>query len=266
MMNWFDAAVPNQVNSLNYFLEAARGRITGHEVVTVKGWNSSIGSSYETIGVHSTGVRNYQSSATTVQVSSSDANDTSAGTGARTVTIAGLNGSLAPLTETVTMNGQTVVNTSGTFLYINSATVATVGSGGVPAGTIYISKNGATVVAGVPSTSTDILEVVLAGYNRSLALVYTVKANYTGFLMAANIFGGIGTASSAFAINRRVNSTGLLIPELVATTGSSPMMQLAIGGVPLIILNAGDTIDVRAFNSAGTGMGGILSLVLIQTT
>lgn len=266
MMNWFEAAVPNQVNSLNYFLEAARGRITGHEIVIVKGWNSSIGTSPETIGVRSTSVRNYQSSATTVQISSSSANDTAAGTGARTLTLKGLNGSLDEVSETITLNGQTVVDSVNSYLYINSLKVLTTGSGLQAAGNIFVSKNGATVTSGTPDTATDVLEEIIVGMNTSQALVYTIKKNYTGFLLSANIFGGITAASSYFEINRRINSTGILIQELALSIGTAPNMVFNLGGIPLITLNEGDTIDARAYNSVSCSFGGVLGLVLIKTT
>ena len=73
-------------------------------------------------------------------VVSSSANDTSAGTGARTVLITYLDTTLAAyLTETVTMNGTTNVNTvSTTIAYLEKMETATTGSTGGNAGTVSI--------------------------------------------------------------------------------------------------------------------------------
>jgi hypothetical protein len=71
---------------------------------------------------------------------SSSANDTAAGTGARTVKITYFNSTGAgPFTETVTLNGTTAVNTVATNIrFIEQIEVLTAGSGGANAGTISI--------------------------------------------------------------------------------------------------------------------------------
>jgi hypothetical protein len=76
-------------------------------------------------------------------VSSTSANDTAAGTGARTIRItyysiaAGV--VTGPFTETITMNGVAAVNTvSTTIAFVEKIEVMTAGSGGVPAGVISI--------------------------------------------------------------------------------------------------------------------------------
>jgi hypothetical protein len=78
---------------------------------------------------------------------SGSANDTSAGTGVRTVRITyiSFNGTTmtGPFTEDITMNGTTFVNTSSsTIAYIERLDALTVGSGGVAAGAIDIRNAG----------------------------------------------------------------------------------------------------------------------------
>lgn len=74
------------------------------------------------------------------QIISSNVNDAAAGTGARTVRITYFtDAGVGPLTETVTLNGTTVVNTVATNIcFIEKMQVVTAGSGGVNAGTISI--------------------------------------------------------------------------------------------------------------------------------
>lgn len=70
---------------------------------------------------------------------STSTSDASAGTGAQTVTLNGLNTSFASVSETVTMNGTTAVNTVGTtYAFIENMVVATVGTTGGNVGTIEI--------------------------------------------------------------------------------------------------------------------------------
>lgn len=72
-------------------------------------------------------------------LSSSSANDTAAGTGARTVVVTFLDAAFAVHQETVTLNGTTPVNMVATNLaYVESIVVATVGSGGINAGVISL--------------------------------------------------------------------------------------------------------------------------------
>lgn len=73
-------------------------------------------------------------------IASANANDTAAGTGARTVRITYLDSTGAgPFTETVTLNGTTYVNTVATNIcYIEEVRVLTAGSGLVNAGILTI--------------------------------------------------------------------------------------------------------------------------------
>lgn len=73
-------------------------------------------------------------------IASSSVNDTSAGTGARTVLITYFTATFTgPFTETVTLNGTTYVNTvASDICYIESIKVLTAGSGGVNAGILTL--------------------------------------------------------------------------------------------------------------------------------
>lgn len=81
---------------------------------------------------------NEQASNAQRSFSSSSVNDTSAGTGVRTITVTYYDSTGAgPSTETVTLNGTTAVNSvSTTICFVEKIVVATAGSGGVAAGTI----------------------------------------------------------------------------------------------------------------------------------
>jgi hypothetical protein len=139
----------NNVNIENFQLGVSSGDLSpSYKQVFKFGQNASVGNSIETIWLEG-GLYVYPPSATTMTVSSSDVNDTSAGTGARTVLISGLDGSYNEISETITMNGQTPVTTSNSYLRVNRALVLTAGSGGVNAGIIYVGTG--TVTSGVPA-------------------------------------------------------------------------------------------------------------------
>ena len=87
-----------------------------------------------------------------IDIASSDGaddNDTPAGggTGARTITIEGIDGDGLPQSETIALNGAGDVHPTLAYLFIHRAYVATSGSGGVNAGNITIDVGGANTMA-----------------------------------------------------------------------------------------------------------------------
>jgi len=125
----------------------------------------------------------------TGSIVSSSANDTSAGTGARTVTITYYDQTGAgPKTETVTLNGTTAVNLVNTnHSFIEKIAVATVGSGASNAGTITL-KTGA---AGAGTT----VGTIGAGDNQTFWAHHYVPTgktnNLTSFSVTVNGGGGV---------------------------------------------------------------------------
>lgn len=170
-------------------LQVSRGQVSWHRAVTVFGYNPDIDTTELVVWPDGASVST-QETATTLTVSSSSTDDTSAGTGARTVVIYGLDGNHNEVNETVTLNGQTAVTTSNTYTHINSMSVATVGSGGSNAGLVYIGKG--TVTAGVPAS---IFNLIYTGFNASTSAHYTIPAGYTGYLTNGSISSGqpVGT-------------------------------------------------------------------------
>ncbi len=163
-------------SSHHYFTSVSRGLVPGHSSVLVAGHSADVttsdGSLWEGGGIYVP-----PTAATILKISSSDANDTSAGAGARTVTLTGLDANYAEITETVALSGQTVVDTTSAFLRTNRFEVSTVGSGGANAGAIYAGVG--VVTAGVPATKYG---VMLIGDNFSFTSHYTVPAGYTAFV------------------------------------------------------------------------------------
>ena len=134
-------------------------------------------------------------------VSSSSANDTSAGTGARTIVVQGLDANYNEVSETVTMNGQTAVTMTAAFLRVNYAYVATAGSGNSAAGDIYIGTG--TVTTGVPATVYDIIKL---DYNVTTTGSYTIPAGYTGYV-SQGLF-STGQASGSTQVQGRLMTRG----------------------------------------------------------
>lgn len=168
---------------IEFFPEAwvAQGYFDTLDNVFKFGFNDAVGTAEETIWDEG-GVYVYPSSAEQLTVSSSDVNDTSAGTGARTVQVFGLDGDYAEVDEIVTLNGQTAVTTVNSYLRVFRMAVLTAGSGGINAGVIYCGTG--TVTGGVPDT---VYARITEGEGQTLMAVYTVPAGKTGLLYVFNI-------------------------------------------------------------------------------
>jgi hypothetical protein len=133
------------------------------------------------------GNHTFQSSAVTMGVSSASTDDDAAGTGARTLEIQGLDADYALQTETVTLDGQTKVESANKYLRVFRAKVLTAGSGGNNAGKLYIYDTSDSVVAGVPQTASKIVAVIEAEYGQTQMAIYTIPAGCTGFLVSRYI-------------------------------------------------------------------------------
>jgi hypothetical protein len=181
-------------------LQVARGQISWHIPLTVFGYNPDINSAEETVWPGG-GIITHPLVATQWKVSSSNANDTAAGTGARTVFIDGLDANYNQVTETVTLNGQTAVLTTNSLLRINSAYVATAGSSNSAEGNIYFGTG--TVTAGVPAT---VWQIILFDYNSTVTGHYTVPAGYTAYMDAGQI--SVGQSGGSNPITARLLASG----------------------------------------------------------
>lgn len=162
-------------------LQVARGQVAYHTPQFKFGFNPDIDDSLETVWAEG-GLYSYLSAATVLKVSSSSTNDTSAGTGARTVQLYGLNADYNEINETVTLNGQTAVNTTNEFLRINRMVVRSAGSGGQNAGVVYAGTG--TVTSGVPANK---YATVATGDNQSLMALWTVPAGHTAYLLQKDL-------------------------------------------------------------------------------
>lgn len=138
---------------------------------------------------------NWIATAVTLEVSSSDVDDTVAGTGGQTIEIFGLDSNYNEISEQIGLNGQTSGVTTNYYLRIYRAKVLTAGSTGTNEGSIYIHKS-ATTTAGVPNDTTKLYAKITAGNGQTLMAVYTVPA---GKKMLINLLhGSVGEGKQVF--------------------------------------------------------------------
>ena len=161
-----------RVSSMPYTYDIAEGNVLNHEGVSRFGKNPDVNNSTpETLSLIG-GLLHYLSVAEQLYVSSSSANDTAAGTGARTVIISGLDSDYEDISETVIMNGTTAVQTVNSYLRVFEVYAETVGTAGVNAGNISVED----------STETYTLLYIPTGQGESHSAHYTVPAGNTLYI------------------------------------------------------------------------------------
>lgn len=226
------------------YINVSRGLVQNSSRLQKVGFSSTITTAFQTIW-NENSLMVFPTSAAVLTVSSSSANDTSAGTGARTVTISGLDSGYNTISEIVILNGQTAVNTVNSYLRVNNISVTTAGSGGVNAGVIYIGTG--TVTAGKPAT---IYNSVAVGYNRSLSAFTTIPTGSTGYLL--QILSSTDTAGTQIQILTKT-STGLVnvarVFQMGVGAGSIQDYSLPVpltAGTDLVAqaINAGSNVKV----------------------
>jgi len=225
-------------------LQVARGQITGHKSLFKFGNNPDINGSLETIWSHG-GLYVYPTSAIQMKVSSSSADDTALGTGARTVSVQGLDQDYNEVAETVTLTGQTAVLTTTTFIRVFRAFVITAGSGGTAAGTIYVGTG--TVTAGVPAT---VYADIPVGENQTLMAIWTVPAGYT-FYMYRGTFSAASNNAAQYILGKfMIRPFGGVFRNAADVTSNSNLIPYDFE-IPLAVPEKAD-IEARAIALSGT--------------
>jgi len=170
-------------------LAIARGFTKGHRALYKFGYNPDVNGEEETVWAQG-GNMTYPTSAVTMFVSSTSANDANGGTGANSILIQGLDENYDEMEESVFLNGQTQVATQLAYLRVYRAFVTLAGTGGTSGGTIYVGSSGAT--GGVPNTT---VYANLSFGNQTQIAAYTVPAGYTLYVDDINFTAALSQAN-----------------------------------------------------------------------
>jgi hypothetical protein len=254
-------SVPSSISRFGKYepfeLQVSRGQITMHSTVYKFGYSAVIdGTVYPIWNVAAN--RIYLTTAATMMVSSSSANDAApSGTGAHTVLVEGLDQNYNPISEQVTLAGQTAVPTTKAYLRVTGITVIDKGTNGGNVGTLYVGTG--VVTAGVPAV---VHELVPIGFNKEASGVYTVPAGYTAYLRVGGLSG-------------QDNGAGYVTGRFVVSNQGSPFITSAVtvfatGQVnydfpyPIAIPEKSD-IEARAITSSGTNtISSYFGMILIK--
>ena len=216
-------------------LNVSRGKVRGASHIIKFGENLDVDGSMETIW-DAGGLYTYLTSAGVLTVTSTDGDDAAAGTGARTVTVEGLDANYNQVSETLTVGGGAG---SVEFFRVFRAFVATSGTTGSNEGTISIAQ-GATTLAQIRTVGSP----TATGLGQTFMSIYTVPAGYTGYIYQLDV----STAKAdgdVFLMKRGVNDNGTWRAQDVMHTNINDIERVYT--FPLKIEEKTD-IEVRALS------------------
>lgn len=222
MANGYVTSITRDPNQWAFSLGVTAGRIAGHTRFSAIGHtptptaNSDV---WEGAGLYP-----FQATATKLELLSASANDTAAGTGARSWTLSGLDSNFNAISEVVVTSGVTPVQTVNSYLRVNTLQIASAGSGGVNAGdtTLRVTGAGATQA------------IARAGYGYAKQAIFTVPLGFT--LVVTDLLlqvGGTGTTTNCTFSFTRISSSGLIVTtnEYVAGPLLALQRQVLMGVV-----------------------------------
>lgn len=235
----------------DFFTAVSLGKVPWARRVFFSGNNPDIdpGTEPEDIWPYG-GLFSFKTSGGQLELVSSSANDSAAGTGARTVRVDFLSSEYREFSETIVLNGETAVATTRTdILRINGATVLTAGSLGRNDGVITIrdagaGTNRATISTFVEGSSTP-------GQSFLDQMLYTVPAGFT--MLVYSVDASVNRAMADRWVTGRIyarSSTGVMRTTKAFSLSSDQSYTLA-GKMPVAVPEKTDWW-VRVINASGT--------------
>jgi len=180
-------------------------------------------------------------------VTMSISSDNGADIGQQVTVVLGVDGTGVSKTETVTLNGTTKVSFSGSWLAIDLVQIV----GAPTAGNVYIYKDGA-ITAGVPNTTSDVVQYIPAGDALSTGGTLTVPTDRK-YLIDWLSFGTESSTALTFRLEMNITGQPTAWFNYLEKTISFDGMLDGFAGSP-IVLDPGRQYRLTAKSKSGTGI------------
>lgn len=239
-------------------IDLSEGRVLKTDYIHKFGRNPSVGGAPETIWMQG-GVYEYLTSPSTVYVTSDNAADAAAGTGARTITVEGLDANYLNVRETLTVGGSV---STVEFLRVFRAFIVESGSVGTNVGNVRVTTGAGgsgTVLADIGTIGTG----TTFGLGQTQLALYTIPAHCTGYLTTWNVGVGAYNNSATVSLYTRVFDTGyqsFRTRDIMDVPGGYHTRNY---GIPLKIPAKTD-IEVRGIASTGTSISASFDIILVE--
>lgn len=224
----------------NFSVGVGIGDITGIISAQIRGLNVAVGTSFEEVWGGAIPYPFAPTGQEEVNIKSTNANDTSAGTGARFVNIFGLSQNHGDVTELIAMNGTTDVLSVNAYQKINKVEVRNVGSNGSNLGLITVTN----------TPTGNLLGRVEIGINNSEAAIYTIPNSTSALIYDFYASSPSGTKYTVELISRP-QGEAFLRKDLIhgLDDGSQHSGRMS----PIVVPSRSDIV-VRAKMASGTGI------------
>ena len=240
---------PRHVSSVSFDMAARGGRIPGLSKESALGHSDDVNTNLRCLyhGMGTSGIyTNVQSLIETpaeVFIASESANDASAGSGARTVLIVGLDANLDVAQTIATLNGQTAVSI-GTWAAVRKMQVLTAGATGSNEGEIWLGTG--VFTAGAPANHLNAME---PGTNVAVTALMVVPADHKWYVDQFTIYSGDTTKTLNFQFWQYSYTTGLWY-EVFDIHGKQDSEAPDVRSYPP--LSGGDAVMLRCAVDTGT--------------
>ena len=203
--------------------EMSLGNVTGYQPVIVEGNNDNVPST----GTHDIWESGtdliYLTAAETMNIVSTDANDTSAGTGARTIRIKGLDNDFNEISETISLSGLSNVLTVNLYIRVFSLEQKTGDGGNINVGDITATS----------SSAATLQCIMLAGVGLSKNSHFTIPSGKKFILLSAELnatrtVAGMAPNMIVNALRREFGSDAPFITAVRRKMDTSVIDQLLI--------------------------------------
>jgi len=251
-----DALVARTIESE---IDIAEGKRRGYAIVNKFGRNQDIDTGSEEDVWEGGGV--YPGfptgSGELITASSSSANDTSAGSGARTIKIFGLDDNGLEQNETITLNGASLVDSVNSYTRVNRIVVLTSGSSNS-------AFNDGIITIAHKTTTANIFGKVPIGANQSQIACYTIPAGKTGYLRY--LHASIKRSNSATADGDlwiREDGASPRTVRIFSLSQTSSLKDTIFGGIRLPALTD-LSLRISSVSSNNTGVTGGFDIILVD--
>ena len=216
------------------------------------GFNDNVPTDFEVIAIGSANFT-YPTSADIVSVVSDDTDDADGGSGARTVSLEGLDNDYNSISETVTLDGTNSVSTNGSFLRVFRMRIETAGSSGGSEGTVIATIDGNEIARIDPDFD-----------NQTLQAIYTVPAGKKAYLLRMQVTSTKDNKAAMVGLFTRSSAADSVftVKQLVEIYRNTVVVDFP---VPLEIDEKSD-IELRGknLNSGNVSIGGTFDLILVD--
>ena len=216
-----------------------RNMVAGFDGIHKFGYNSAVGTSFETVWDGGNGYT-YPSTATTATATSSNTSSDNGGT----VEIQGLDENYDLATETVTIGGSA---STTTFIRVFRALLKTANTGDSNVGTITITVDSTTVAQIQPT------------YGQTLMAIYTVPRNHTAYILQLDIGSSKDLENEVALLTKEIDNGNVWNTKSYVTTRGGFMEKNYV--IPVKLPEKTD-IELRAKASATSAISGGFEIIL----